>query len=145
MYMQSHVRKIHRSAPWEIGKDQELDSGCVASCSGIPSLLIIFTGHDIILCAVFLSPWIVHRWPWLFCIVRCMSKNSREDVWAGVCTYVGLRVVLNVIRHVYACMWACMWCMWNSGCCLEQICEEGRIWLFEEVEEAGKTEGPSFI
>ena len=53
MYVQSQVRKIHRNAHWEIGKDQELDSARVTLCSGILNLLIIFTGHDIILCAVF--------------------------------------------------------------------------------------------
>lgn len=60
-----------------------------------------------------------------------------------MCMHIhGLACGAQCDRHVYACMWACMW---NSGCCLEQICEENRIWLFEEVKEAGKIEGPSFI
>lgn len=75
----------------------------MAPCSGILSLLIIFIGHDIILCAVFHHGLYIDG-PRLFCIVRCMSKNSREDVWACVCTYVGLHVILNVIGM---CMHVC--------------------------------------
>lgn len=40
-----------------------------------------------------------------------MSKNSREDVWACACTYVGLRVVLNVIGMcMHVCGLACGAC-----------------------------------
>lgn len=67
--------------------------------------LFSWSWHNSVCC---LSPWIVHRWLWLFYIVRCLSKNSRNDVLACVCTYVGLHMVLNVIvMCMRVCEFAC--------------------------------------
>lgn len=53
MHVQSQVRKIHRNAHWEIGKDQELGSACVDPLLRDSQSSDYFHGHDIILCAVF--------------------------------------------------------------------------------------------